>query len=292
MKEIRNKAATEKREKMTQQGHGQRAAGTQPVPECYAELDFVDLESDLGKVTLGPNQTWAETLPQEEPGARLPEPMEIAPDSTEPGYIQTVDRLNLIDTCGEMKFLWECSPHLSSYITSIVLQDLRAGNHDTQAFLDRALRTSLEKGLPSLQLDAQKVLDTQSRTGRLVDHNETGHEVIFGCPTDHTTHTVTPIRIAQTKWNLWDYGDTLPTKTGDPMLDVYHPGEKERSKCLIVHLAAALLWAPSSEQQKPREELVLDEVYHLSRDLRYRQYLQAQECLLALGNQDEAEPLA
>ena len=55
MREIRAKALSEKREKMAQQGPGQRAAGATRTPECYAELDFADQEEDLRKAVTGPD---------------------------------------------------------------------------------------------------------------------------------------------------------------------------------------------------------------------------------------------
>ena len=292
MKEIRTKSATEKREKMTQQGQGQRAAGNTPAPECYAQLDFVDLESELRKAAHGPDHAWAETLPQNEIGARAPELADVTPDITEANYLLTLDHMKQIEQREELKFLRDCSPRLSSYTTAIVLQDMRAGKYEPSESIDRALHLAMDKGLPSLQLDAQRVLDTQTRAGRLADQSHSEHEVVFGCPADHTTHTVTPARVAQTKWNLWDYGDTLPTKPGDPILDVYQPGVKERNKCLLIHLAAALLWAHPSVHQKPRDDTPIEEILRLSRDLRYRQFLQAKECLATLGEPLDVEPLA
>ena len=207
---------------------------------------------------------------------------DVVPDNAEPGYLDTVKHLKQLGTDEELEFLSECSPRLSPYVTAVVLQDLRKGENDTNLSVERALKLACEQGLPPLQLDAQRVLDTQRRCGRLVDTRDIHNEVTFGRPTQLATCIETPATVAKTKWYLLDYGDSLPTKQGDPILDVYHPGAAERNKCLIIHLDAALLWAPVSRHQNPDYETKLGEIHRLSRDLRYRQYVQTQVCLPAL----------
>ena len=68
----------------------------------------------------------------------------------------------------------------------------------------RSLSTALSDGLPSLQLDAQKALDTQRRTGKLVDPSPQGMEVIFGFPTKQVDYVLTEARIGDTIWRIID----------------------------------------------------------------------------------------
>ena len=103
---------------------------------------------------------------------------------------------------------------------------------------------------------------------------------------------VTPAEVAQTTWELWGYGDSIPTVSGDPMLDAYDPCPKGRNKCLFIHLSAGILRAPSAEHLQPHPAPELSHIQKLSRDLRYRQYMQVLECLPTLGAQTDCESLA
>lgn len=78
IRDIRQKAKSEKREKMDRPSQtyvpaGQRAAGAAD-PMCYPELDFVDQENPLRNAIGGPDHAWAEILPQHEAGAVNPSP--------------------------------------------------------------------------------------------------------------------------------------------------------------------------------------------------------------------------
>ena len=158
--------------------------------------------------------------------------------------------------------------------------------------MGKALLAAAEKGILSLQLDAQQVIDTQRRTGRLVGPTSSHNEVAFGVTEECGEYVITTAKVSGTSWNLRDYGDTIPTVPGYPMLDVYHPGPVERNKCLLIHLVAAILWAPGSDRQNPNNDFKLGDIHRLGRDLRYRQYQQVMDCLPVLGPVQESEPLA
>ena len=295
MKEVRAKALAEKREKPGQPtggDRGQRTAGAEAVPACYAEMDSVDQEYELRRAVNGPDYQLDEVLPQNEPGARPTSPTSEEPESVESSYFETVAHLKGLQSRGELRFLRDCSPHLSSYITGVALQDLRAGICDKQLSVDKALQQAQEQGVPSLQLDAQQARDTHRRTGRLVDTSPHPQEAVFGCPEQMEDRIVTKARIAHSSWDIWDFGDSLPTKPGDPLLDVYNPGPAERNKCLAIHLAAAILWAPGTGHLDPTFKLDHDAIHRLGRDLRYRQYQQVDECLPSRGTAPDTESLA
>lgn len=181
----------------------------------------------MRKAASGPDHEWAEQLPQRKTGAREPWPYKWIGERVEGNYVDTQKHLSDMESDDELKFLRDCSPHLSSYISAMVLQDLRNGLKSTQQSVDKALNRAVIDGLPSLQLDAQQVLDTQRRTGRLVDKSPHHNELTFGRPADKGEYVVAPVRIAQTIWEMWDYGDTIPTVAGDPMLDAYDPGPRD-----------------------------------------------------------------
>ena len=292
IQEVRTQAQAEKREKMRNpdDGPGQRAAGATSAPPCYAELDYVDQEVDLRKAVNGPNHMWAEKLPQEETN-RPTEKGEAPLECDEQSYVDTVKHLKRLESMEELRFLRDCSPYLSSFVTARVLQDLRNGDTDTCRSIETALQAAADEGLPSLQLDAQQVLETQRRTGRLAERPETHNEVTFGCPSDCGDYVQTPVKVAHTSWTLLDFGDSIPTLQGDPITDVYDPGPKDQNKCMLIHVAAGILWAPTANHQRPDNRLDVQHIMRLARDIRYRQYLQVQQCLQELGPRSDTEPL-
>ena len=191
----------------------------------------------------------------------------------------------------ELRFLRGHSPRLSAYVSALVLQGLRKGETDTGNLAQAALQRAYREGIPSPRLEAGKALETHKRTGWLVSEQADEGFVYFGCPTPKGEYIHTPARIGESQWGVLGFGDTIPTVSGGPIVDAYDVGERERSKCLIIHFAAGILWAPGSKHQTNPQAPRLDSAQRLSRDIRYRQYQQALRCLPQVGSAKDNEPL-
>ena len=247
IREIRQKAKSDKREKMGRPNlsnvpSGKRADGALAAPMCYSEIDYADQGNPLRKVALWPDHTWAATLPQPETGARRPL-FSTTPSIAAAKFLGTKYHVETMQRDEDLEFLRDCSPHLSPHVSATVLKDSIAGQKDTRESAEKALKLAAVKGIPSLQLDARQVLDTHRRMGRMAGHNPHYNEVALGCRSDKGDYVLTDAKIAHTNWELWDFGDSIPTKGGDPILDAYDPGLAGRNKCLLIHLAAGVLWA-------------------------------------------------
>ena len=122
------------------------------------------------------------------------------------------------------------SPRLSAYVSEKFLHVLKTGHKDAAASVQWAMSRAASDGISSLQIEASKALHTQRRTGRLVDHQNAVMEASFGFPFNRVEYLRAEAKLGSNQWGIIDYGDTIPTCDGGPVLDAYDLGAVERNK--------------------------------------------------------------
>ena len=81
-------------------------------------------------------------------------------------------------------FLRDHSPRLPTYVSAIVLKDLRQAMKYTSDSVQKLLHRPAIESIPSLQIEAIRDLDTHRRTGSLVGVKSDYTGAKFGCPVD------------------------------------------------------------------------------------------------------------
>ena len=69
------------------------------------------------------------------------------------------------------------------------------------------------------------------------------------------------------KWLILDYGDAIPGRTDDPMMDNFGELISERNQCLAIHLAAGQLHDLGTSEGYPTRSQVMK----ASREIRLQQ---------------------
>ena len=93
----------------------------------------------------------------------------------------------------------------------------------------------------------------------------------------HTTNgrIYTETRICTNSWEVLDFDDAMQSVSGGRIADMYDVGNYERTKCLITHMAAGILWAPEAKHNTNRQVPKADAAQRLSRDIMFTQYEKA-----------------
>lgn len=83
-------------------------------------------------------------------------------------FLETQPQVEKMQMRDDLKFLKDCSPRRSGYVSSIARKELSTGLNDTRESVGKALKRAAGNGLPSQQIDAQHVMDTHRRPGVMV----------------------------------------------------------------------------------------------------------------------------
>ena len=215
-------------------------AGLDP-PQDYCAIDYVEPEHEPRGAINGPWREWSELLPQSDEPSRTPTADRPDSNSAEPLHVATKRLMNLISQDASLSFLEKCSPHMSSFIKARVLQDMLHGLNDTNGSVVNGLVVAMELGLPSLQGESPKLLESNLRAGRgasATSYNR--RKVLFGGARQGQGHTITDVELLGRKWLLYDYGATIPGKPKDPIDDPFNGLLSERNQCLTIHLGSGL----------------------------------------------------
>ena len=95
-----------------------------------------------------------------------------------------------------------------------------------------------------------------------------------------------------TNWDVFDFGDTIPAVSNDPINEQYGKTQTDKNKCLLIHLAAAALRAdPKLPRSTSYTDISLPDVYRASASYRWEQQQQATACSEAIGDPSHNDPL-
>ena len=217
-----------------------RVVKNSPTPTCLAQLDFKDQEDELRRALHQPSAPFGGTTPQDE-FSLIVHTTSILPDGEDPFLSESKLLVSKLAEAPGLKFLRGHSPRLSAFVSACVMQDLRRGKGDTRASIERALLTASQGGIDPLKEEANAALGKESRTGGLKADLSTINSVSFSAPRAGGIGSVTDMTPKGRTWPVYDFGDTLPVIADDPSNELYGKTSTDKNKCLLLHIAAAVI---------------------------------------------------
>ena len=252
----------------------------------------MDQEDELGKALRGTGGEFGVQLPQHEAGCTQPIPTTTVPDCPGPNLSLTRDLLTQVVQNPDLEFLRDHSPHLPTFVSERVMHDLTGGLTDTQESIKGALRCASQQGVSSLREEANRLLAPDVRSGGKHDTTPVSQIVSFSAPRLGGNSTLTSMTLMGNEWQVFDFGDTLPATTDDPINEHYGKAQTDKNKCLLLHLAAAVLGASNAANYcgdysdlKPRD------IHALGAQFRWEQHQQAMACSSELCPPTNNDPL-
>ena len=269
-----------------------RVGKTNNAPPCLEGLDYTDQEGELRKTIRSPIPEFG-LLAQKQEFDTAVNTAETCPDEGDPLLSQSRDLMGKLANDPELKFPRDRSPHLSSYVSSYVTHELRKGVSDTQESVRQALLLASEQGVSTLREEASTLLASHRRVGHSGEVPTTVGRVVFSSPIVAGGTAVTSMSLRGRTWEVFDFGDTIPHLSGDPVNDVYGKTGPGENKCMPIHLAAAALCS-GGPAAKPtaRSDLMIPDVLKRAGHLRWGQCSQALTCRGSLGEPTSNDPLA
>ena len=257
------------------------------------EVDYVAQEDELRLALHGTGPEFGGVLPQAEQPGREPIPTtEEVPPGSDPNLSLTRELLSRVVGNPDLKFLRGHSPHLSTFVSARVLRDLRGGISDASASIKGALECAANQGVASLMEEAIMLLAPDTRPGAQQPGISIRQIVTFTTPRLSGQSAVTGVIISGEEWQVFDFGDTIPAVTNDPINEHYGKAQTDKNKCLLLYLAAASLGQRNKDNFCASYSNVrLGALNDLISQLRWEQHQKAVICAAALGDPTHSDPL-
>ena len=110
---------------------------------------------------------------------------------------------------------------------------------------------------------------------------------MFGISTGNKERTITAATIMGKEWELFGYGDTIPSSREDPTNDHFKEVLRERNQCLSIHLSAGFVYGAGGKDCPPPAASAQVQ----ARKIRLEQYTQSIEFHKAVSEALDHEPL-